>query len=81
MRLQRSVMQLPSCKMGSEPCGARASRSGHQRTQKVEQLRAAGVVRAAKAAEVGRTGENRGRRARIVEGSRSRNVDVRRNRK
>ncbi|KAI8401801.1 hypothetical protein FOFC_18670 [Fusarium oxysporum] len=28
MRLQRSVMQLPSCKKGSEPCGARASRSG-----------------------------------------------------
>ncbi|KAI8396579.1 hypothetical protein FOFC_21127 [Fusarium oxysporum] len=28
MRLQRSAMQLPSCKKGSEPCGARASRSG-----------------------------------------------------
>ncbi|KAG7416630.1 Bifunctional pinoresinol-lariciresinol reductase 1 [Fusarium oxysporum f. sp. raphani] len=41
----------------------------------VEQLRAAGVVRAAEAAEVGRTGENRGRRARNVAGSRSRNVE------
>jgi hypothetical protein len=29
---------------------------GHQRAQEVEQLAAAGVVRAAKAAEVGRTG-------------------------
>ncbi|KAI8406175.1 hypothetical protein FOFC_13644, partial [Fusarium oxysporum] len=27
-RLQRSVKQLPSCKEGSEPCRARASRSG-----------------------------------------------------
>ncbi|EXK83331.1 hypothetical protein FOQG_12351 [Fusarium oxysporum f. sp. raphani 54005] len=48
-------MQLPSCKKGSKPFGARASRiRGHQRAQEVEQLAAAGVVRAAKAAEVGR---------------------------
>ncbi|KAJ0130456.1 Uncharacterized protein HZ326_26443 [Fusarium oxysporum f. sp. albedinis] len=53
-RLQRSVKQLRSCKEGSEPCRARASRLGHQRAQKVEQLRAAGVVRADKAAVVGR---------------------------
>ncbi|KAI8401317.1 hypothetical protein FOFC_18186 [Fusarium oxysporum] len=28
MRLQRSVMQLPSCKKGSEPCGSRAFEVG-----------------------------------------------------
>ncbi|EXK80649.1 hypothetical protein FOQG_14855 [Fusarium oxysporum f. sp. raphani 54005] len=48
-------MQLPSCKKGSEPFGARAFEiRGHQRAQEVEQLAAAGVVRTAKAAEVGR---------------------------
>jgi hypothetical protein len=51
---QRSVKQLPSCEKGSEPCRARASRLGRQRAQKVEQLTAAGVVQAAKAAVVGR---------------------------
>lgn len=53
-RLQRSVLQLPSCKKGSEPFGTRVEIRGHQRAQEVEQPAAAGVVRAAKAAEVGR---------------------------
>ncbi|KAJ0133189.1 L-pipecolate oxidase [Fusarium oxysporum f. sp. albedinis] len=49
-------------------------------TLNVERQDAANVVWAARAAEVGRTG-SRGRRVRIVEGSRSRNVEVRRSRK
>ncbi|EMT73730.1 hypothetical protein FOC4_g10000790 [Fusarium odoratissimum] len=53
MRLQRSVKQLPSCKKGNELCGVHASR-GHQRAQKVEQPKAVYVIRAAKAAVVGR---------------------------
>ncbi|RKK21264.1 hypothetical protein BFJ67_g17376 [Fusarium oxysporum f. sp. cepae] len=47
----------------------------------VKQQHAANVVWAAEAAEVGRTGENRGRRARNVAGSRSRNVEVERRRR
>ncbi|EWZ27790.1 hypothetical protein FOZG_18492 [Fusarium oxysporum Fo47] len=112
-------MQLPSCKKGSEPCEARASRSGapggpesraaggclccsgsqsgsgrsRQRqtagegegegvvAPNVKQQDAANVVWTAEAAEVGRTGGNRGRIARNVAGSRSRNVEVERSRR
>ncbi|KAM5527382.1 hypothetical protein FOXYSP1_20254 [Fusarium oxysporum f. sp. phaseoli] len=45
-------------------------------TLNINQQDATSVVWAAEAAEVGRTGENRGRRARNVAGSRSRNVIV-----
>ncbi|RKK11121.1 hypothetical protein BFJ65_g15112 [Fusarium oxysporum f. sp. cepae] len=50
-------------------------------TLNVKQQDAAIVVWASEAAEVGRTGENRGGRARNVTGSRSQNVEVERRRR